>query len=90
MQEQQSKGQQPQSQNFRCKECGKTLNSAEQLREHEKTHQGHGQGQQGQGQQGQGQQGQGQQGQGQQKHGQQTHGQEQGGTTHKAGGGGGA
>jgi len=59
MQEQQKGQPQSHSQNFHCKECGKTLNSPEELRDHEKTHQGRGQ---------------------------QTQG--QGGTTHKAGGGG--
>jgi uncharacterized C2H2 Zn-finger protein len=75
----QSQGQHSGEQTFRCKECGKVLNSAEELRDHsQKQHQMHGQsGQQSHGQQqGHTQQSQGQHGQGQQS-----------GTTHKAGGG---
>jgi hypothetical protein len=37
---------------YKCKQCGQVLNSAEALREHEKTHAG--QGQQPSGQQGEG------------------------------------
>ena len=54
---QETSGTQPSgSQTFRCKECGKVLNSAEDLREHtNKTHQGQGRGEQSQ-QPGQGRQ----------------------------------
>lgn len=44
----QTQNQQQGNQQFRCRECGKVLNSSNELREHEKVHKG--QGQQGQGQ----------------------------------------
>ena len=79
--QEQGKTQSSGPQTFRCQECGKVLNSNEELREHTRTHHGHGeQSQHGQGQHGQGQSGQGQSGQGQA--GQQG----QGGSTRKAGG----